>query len=172
MLGSPGRKGTEGCLFQSLRNREGGGRGGLCQSQGTSPRRGLRPGDKVKTGASELVSDAGSIQEEDSKWSPRAGLGRLPQERRAGFRMQRLGFNPPTCHFHSLCDEVSMANHSDPRFPYLQRWVMITTLQDGGTGRGGGKSNQVIFTHIEACEQEVLTKCLCVPSIALFSGGD
>lgn len=126
----------------------------------------------MKTEASELVSDAGSLQEEDSEWSPRAGLGRLPQERRAGFRMQRLGFNPPTCHFHSLCDEVSMANHSDPRFPYLQRWVMITTLQDGGAGRGGGKSNQVIFTHIEACEQEMLTECLCVPPIALFSGGD
>ena len=89
---------------------------------------------------------------------PQGWAGSAAQERRAGFGTQRLGFDPQTCHFCSLCDRDSMANFSDPWFPSLERWVMITPWYDGWMGRR--ESNQTVFAPVETCKQEMHTECL------------
>ena len=91
---------------------------------------------------------------------PQGWAGSAAQKRRAGFGTQRLGFDPQTCHFCSLCDRDSMANFSDPWFPSLERWVMITPWYDGWMGRR--ESNQTVFAPVETCKQEMHTECLLV----------
>lgn len=136
-------------------------RRGLCQAEGMWDflRSGLRPPAQAGDGGIRSGEQCQSAQEEGLDVEPQR-WDRLPQERKTASEL-RLVFNPQICSFSSLCDRDSLVNLSDPWFPFLQGWVMITILRDDW------RANQIEYVaSFEPC------KCPCVSFGGSCLGGD
>lgn len=147
MLESQGRQVTEGCLFFIMDLRDLGTREGALPIPGDFTEKRTQAWGQDKDCGIRTGKRCGKLSERGLGVASQGWAGAAAPERRAGFRTQRLGFNPQTCHFCSLCDQDSMVKLSDAWFPYLERRVMRTILHE--VRGGGGESNQILFAHVE-----------------------